>query len=35
MQLDVLERREYVQMVSEAVEQQNQAIESARRRASR
>jgi len=35
MQLDVVERREYVRMVAEVVERQNQEIESARRRASR
>jgi hypothetical protein len=35
MKLDVVERREYVRMVAEVVNRQNQEIESARRRASR
>jgi hypothetical protein len=35
MQLDVIERRAFVEMVAEAVEQQRQSIESARRRGTR
>jgi len=35
MRIDVVERREYVRMVAEVVERQNQEIESARRRNAR
>jgi hypothetical protein len=35
MEIDISERREYVRMVSEVVDRQNQEVESARRRSAR